>query len=326
MCYEDFNGVPKCSTLNSVNQFYYIGFEAYSNDVLNGVVKDLNTGINGGTLNQAVIKEWPAATLNALNTVDLSTTAGRDSITDWEAENPFKIKLIEGTTFVVQLGSSSDSTADLTALAGNAASIEVLYLSGTAADSLELHKDATTASDAVLTPQGRVVWADNVFASKISGTPFSSAFSPEHPVLPAYSFTVPAGTAGDDVVAAIKFCSAADDSVCRVTSIVVESISPPNGSPIRIVEHSSNDNVAMSLGLPLSAFKSYDTAKASKTGCSGCDDKVTLYDMRQPTDVFTIEAGAGELLSWKATGSATIEYERPTKDLDGNYVHTSEEL
>lgn len=317
--------MPKCSALNSVNTFYYIGFEAYSNDVLNGVVKDLNKGINGGTLNQAVIKEWPAATLNALSTVDLSTTAGRDSITDWEAENPFKIKLIEGTTFVVQLGSSSDSTADLTALAGNAASIEVLYLSGTAAGSLELHKDATTASDAILTPQGRVVWADTVLASKISGTPLSSAFSPEHPVLPAYSFTVPAGTAGDDVVAAIKFCSAADDTVCRVTSIVVESISPPLVG-IGVVEQSSNDNVAMSLGLPLSAFKSYDTAKASKTACSGCDDKVTLYDMRQPTDVFTIEAGAGELLSWKATGSATIEYERPTKDLDGNYVQNSEEL
>lgn len=294
--------------------------------MLNGVVKDLNKGINGGTLNQAIIKEWPAATLNALSTVDLSTTAGRDSITDWEAENPFKIKLIEGTTLVVQLGSSSDSAADLAALAGNAASIEVLYVDGTAADSLELHKDATTASDTVLIPQGRVVWADTVLASKISGTPFSSAFSPEHPVLPAYSFTVPVGTAGDDVVAAIKFCSAADDTVCRVTSIVVESISAPNLSPIRVVEHDSNDNVAMSLGLPLSAFKSYDTAKASKTACSGCDDKVTLYDMRQPTDVFTIEAGAGELLSWKATGSATIEYEQPTKDLDGNYVHSSEEL
>lgn len=297
--------------------------------MLNGVVKDLNKGINGGTLNQAIIKEWPAATLNALSPVDLSTTAGRDSITDWEAENPFKIKLIEGTTLVVQLGSSSDSAADLTALAGNAASIEVLYKSGTAAGSLDLHKDATTASDETLTPQGRVVWADTrpELASKISGTPLPSAFSPEHPVLPAYSFTVPAGTAGDDVVAAIKFCSAAaDDTVCRVISIVVESISPPNGSPIRVVEHSSNDNVAMSLGLPLSAFKSYDTAKASKTACSGCDDKVTLYDMRQPTDVFTIEAGAGELLSWKATGSATIEYEQPTKDLDGNYVQNSEEL
>jgi len=305
---------------------YYIGFEAYSNDVLNRVVKDLNKGINGGTLNQAIIKEWPAATLNALSTVDLSTTAGRDSITNWEAENPFKIKLIEGTTLVVQLGSSSDSAADLTTLAGNAASIEVLYVSGDEAGTLELHKDATTDCDEVLTPQGRVVWADTVHAQKISGTPFSSAFSPEHPVLPAYSFTVPAGTAGDDVVAAIKFCTAPDDTVCRVTSIVVESISPPSGSSIRVVEQSSNDNVAMSLGLPLSAFKSYDTAKASKTECSGCDDKVTLYDMRQPTDVFTIEAGAGELLSWKATGSATIEYEQPTKDLDGNYVQNSEEL
>ena len=208
MCYEDYDHRPRCSTLNTLYTDYYIGFEAYSNDVLNRVVKDLNKGINGGTLNQAIIKEWPAATLNALSTVDLSTTAGRDSITDWEAENPFKIKLIEGTTLVVQLGSSSDSAADLTTLAGNAASIEVLYKSGDEAGTLELHKDATTDSDAVLTPQGRVVWADTVLASKISGTPFSSAFSPEHPVLPAYSFTVPVGTSGDDVVAAIKFCTA----------------------------------------------------------------------------------------------------------------------
>ena len=112
------------------------------------------------TPNHAVIKEWPAATLNALSAKDLSTTAGKDSITNWEAENAFKITLQEDTTLVVQLGSRSDSSAALTALAGIVASTEALYKAGTDAGTLQLHKSASVPVDATLIPQGRVVWAD----------------------------------------------------------------------------------------------------------------------------------------------------------------------
>lgn len=136
MCFHTFNGLDDevCTVDATLTRYYYIGFEAYSNDILNGLIKDLNYKKYGPYVNHAVIKEWPAATLNALSVVDLSTNS--DSITDWEAENPFKITLLEGTTLVVQLGSRSDSSAALTELAGKVASTEALYKSGTEAGTL----------------------------------------------------------------------------------------------------------------------------------------------------------------------------------------------
>ena len=133
MCFKTFNGDEICTVDATLTRYYYIGFEAYSNEILNGLVKDLNK-YYGPYVNHAVIKEWPAATLNALSVRDLSTDS--DSITDWEAENPFKIELVEFTTLVVQLGSRSDSSAALTELAGKVASTEALYMSGTEAGTL----------------------------------------------------------------------------------------------------------------------------------------------------------------------------------------------
>jgi hypothetical protein len=124
---------------------------------------------------------------------------------------------------VVQLGSRSDSSAALTALAGIVASTEALGEPGTDSGTLQLHKSASVSVDAPLVPEGRVVWAEEALASKIYGTQRAEAFDPDHSVLPAYAFTV--GEPGYDYVAAIKFCSsAADDSACRVTSIVVSSV------------------------------------------------------------------------------------------------------
>lgn len=42
--------------------------------------------------------------------------------------------------------------------------------------------------------------------------------------------------------------------------------------------------------------------------------------MTHPSGVFSIEAAPGERLSWKATGTATIAWKRPTKNLEGDDV------